>query len=1743
MKGFVVMTDHERIAICGMSGLFPGATDLDAFWHNILQLHDASSAVPPGRWPIDPCAKAPGNGRLAADQALGSRGYFINAPITADFSRLAIEPSLVAGLDPLFHLALRVASDAFFDSVWHKIDRSRTGIIAGNILLPTEGSSQLAREYLGATWVESLTNRKSPLPATDPREQFPAALPIAIAARALDLSGGSYALDAACASTLYALHFACQRLQSGEADAMIAGGVSRPDSLYTQSGFSQLGALSPSGRCRPFGAKADGLLVGEGGGMFLLKRLGDALAHGDRIYGVIAGIGLANDLKGGLVAPSSEGQLRAMRAAYTKGRLSPHDVQLIECHATGTPLGDRVEIASLLALWEHAPARNRCVLSGAKANVGHLLTASGAVSLVKVLLALRHKILPPTIQDSSGFPALKDSPFSLLREPDCWPQPAGGEPRRAAVSGFGFGGINAHLVVEEYLPRQWASTVAKRALPPPLPPLAVVGMALAGAAEHGTSGASQNAIPRDLHRWWGAEKSRWLKEMQGEAGPIHVQAITNIDVPLGRYRIPPLELAKMSPQQLLFLDVAFRALCDAGLKDGEKEHGAVFVGVGLDAQASHFYCRWRMPELPRSPKGDAQTDAAHEEQLKDSLWPPLDAERTLGNLGAMTASRVVREFRFGGMGLTIAADELSGVVALDAARRAIAAGDMTLALVGAVDFAASLGHAVSLTRIRRALGDKEGQNGCFGDGAVAMVVMDAARAVAEGRPIYATIEDIALDRSNKEDPAPCTHQKLTFGAASALMTLADRFLAPGAAGAPQEASLQYSAPNGSRAAISFTPTGRLPTARISNESKKMADGAKQAFEVGASSFSMRSTIAGAILGVGDRHEAQQNAALSRLTEAIQGFASWRAQTAAAHHTFLTQSIAAMGRWFTLAADPLLLQGSPAAESSLASSDAGLMGSRPHVAGTPEKGETAPIKPAPIKPSRCFDYAACLEFARGSIGSVLGPRFAAIDSHPTRVRLPDEPLLLCHRILDIEGEPLNLSSGRIITEHDILPSAFYLDDGLIPIGIAIEAGQADLFLSAWLGIDFKTEGMAKYRLLDAEVTFHSGLPSVGETIRYDIAIHQFFSQGDTRLFRFGFTAAVDGQPLLTMQGGIAGFFSDQQLDEGRGIVGGLARSALPTGRLLNFTEPLVPMARESYDETALDALRKGDYAGCFGEAFAGLSVDTAANKKLPSGMMRLVHRIVDLDPSAGRYKIGCIKGEADIHPDDWFLVSHFVDDMVMPGTLMYECCFQTLRVFLMRMGWVGSSAFLASQPIPGAASSLKCRGQVLATTRVVTYEIHLKEIGYNPDAYAMADALMYADGKLIVEITNMTLTHPGFTLDKASALWSSRLLRPGTLKDPELSAPPLALLEGAKIRAFANGQKPSEIFGEAYTKFDDGRHFVARLPMDPYLFMDRVVRAENMTPMVMKAEGLIETAFDLKGDEWFFAAEKSNNVPYCVINEIALQACGFLAAYMGSALAVKEPLYFRNLAGAGRLRRPLPREEGTITTKARCISIVKARDLILQRYDFQLLGRLGEEIYRGQTEFGFFTRESLAAQVGIRKRAFDLCATDGLKIAADSLLTHDAIAISPLLMIDEIVVFDPIGGRPGLGYIKGRKKVDPDEWFFKAHFFQDPVMPGSLGLEGFVQLLKVYALERLRSSRFAMSPLRLTMASGVQHSWLYRGQVLPTAKLVEWEMQIHEVDEELGRITAGGMLWVDGLCIYQVKDFCIMVVEPALKEPC
>jgi 3-hydroxymyristoyl/3-hydroxydecanoyl-(acyl carrier protein) dehydratase len=834
---------------------------------------------------------------------------------------------------------------------------------------------------------------------------------------------------------------------------------------------------------------------------------------------------------------------------------------------------------------------------------------------------------------------------------------------------------------------------------------------------------------------------------------------------------------------------------------------------------------------------------------------------------------------------------------------------------------------------------------------------------------------------------------------------------------------------------------------------------------------------------------------------------------------------------------------------------------------------------------------CLEFAVGSIAAVLGPEYAPIDRFPTRVRLPAEPLLLVDRILTIEGQPLSLQEGRVVTEHVVRPDAWYLDASKVPACIAIEAGQADLFLSAYLGADFVTKGRAVYRLLDATVTFHRGLPGAGDIIRYDIRITRFFHQGDTILFRFQFDATVRGEPLLSMRDGCAGFFSAEELAAGKGIVASKRTIGKPIASPAESLGELIPSTPTQLDASQVNALRTGDLLAAFGPPFdrmAAIEVD-----RLPAGRMALLHRVTLLDPTGGPHRRGLIRAEADIQVGDWFLECHFVDDRVMPGTLMFECCLHALRILLMRIGWVGPRELVAFEPAIGVANRLRCRGQVIESTRVVTYEVSIKELRLEPQPIAVADAIIFADGKPIVEISDMAVRLSGTDRQGLEKLWGI----PPAESDPEMikgdsdreagslpnsftrEARPLtpdpsplrgegadstelaevrragegdraeahanvanarraddagrrpALFDRDRILEFAVG-KPSAAFGDRYRPFDEGR-FIARLPAPPFQFIDRIMRIDAQS-WVMAAGSAAVAEYDINADAWYFDATRQESVPHTVLLEAALQACGWLAAYMGSALHSEDDLKFRILGGRASKHRSVMRQTGTLSTRVKATKISKTAGMILQQYEYSIHSGEGM-VYDGIADLGFFQVSSLDQPGSIRDLALDPADRTVERQGRSFAYPNDApFPGQAWRLVDEIDVLELDGAPDGLGTVRGSARIDPDSWLFKAHFLGDPVWPGSLGQESLLQLLLVAAAERWGAkhlTRFEAPGL------GVAHHWTYRGQITPENNRVTIQANIKQCDDGRRYLLADGELAVDGRVIYHMRDYSLRLYEP------
>jgi acyl transferase domain-containing protein/phosphopantetheinyl transferase len=459
-----VPVDDGGAAIVGMACLLPGAPDLETFWANLLGGVDAITDVPHGRWdPLyyDPDADAP-------ERFYCRRGGFVDDIAGFDPTEFGIMPLAVDGAEPDQLLALGVAARALADAgdPHRSADPTRVGVIIGRggyigsgvrrleqrvhtaeqlvvslrSLLPDVSEAQLAS--IKAEFVDRL----GPARSESAIDLVPNLTASRISNR-LDLRGPSHTVDAACASSLVAVDQALDQLASGRCDVVVAGGVHHCHDLTLWSVFTQLGAISRRQEVRAFDRGADGLLIGEGTVMLVLKRLADAERDGDRVYAVIRGVGVASDGRAtSLMSPSVEGQVLAVERAWQRAGLDPASIGLLEAHGTGTPTGDEVELHTLRRVF--GAAGPTAGLGTVKSMIGHAMPAAGAAGIAKAALAVFHGQLPPTLHAEDPHLLVAATRFRLVQETQPW---EGAGPRVAGVDAFGFGGINAHVVLEEHL--------------------------------------------------------------------------------------------------------------------------------------------------------------------------------------------------------------------------------------------------------------------------------------------------------------------------------------------------------------------------------------------------------------------------------------------------------------------------------------------------------------------------------------------------------------------------------------------------------------------------------------------------------------------------------------------------------------------------------------------------------------------------------------------------------------------------------------------------------------------------------------------------------------------------------------------------------------------------------------------------------------------------------------------------------------------------------------------------------------------------------------------------------------------------------------------------------------------------------------------------------------------------------------------------------------------------------------------
>ena len=1839
----------EPIAIIGNACVLPGSLTPEALWEHIEQGNDLLSSVPEGYWRTAPHRVMAASPQEAFDRTWTDKGGYVTGfENVFDPQGFNMSGADLERLDPLIHWLLYTARNALTQAGYFGRNGFSAGAFFGNLSYP----SHAMQEYAEAFWLDAQRGRflngsarttagVTPRPAID---RFMSGFPAHILARALGFNAGSFALDAACASSLYAVKLACDHLHERRADLMLAGGINRSDDLIIHIGFCSLQAMSQTGRSRPFHKEADGLVPAEGAGFLVLKRLEDAVRDEDPIQGVIRGIGLSNDGRGhGLLVPSEAGQVRALEKAYKNAGLSPSDISLVECHATGTPVGDEIELRSMSRIFEGCA---QVPIGTIKSNMGHPITASGVAGLIKILHAFKHQVRPATLHVEDPIPSIEGSPFRLLDENEPWPSDG---PRRAAISNFGFGGNNAHIIVEEW--RESTYTAIPSARPRPISDeIAVVGMGMMVANTVGTAQFSEKLFSGHTAL---REKNDGI--VGGFADPF--------ELPLMGLKFFPAALDQTLSQQLIMLKSALEAMEDVGEKINTR-HTGVFVGMGCDTEVTRSGLCWRLQEwasrwFHTTPEEELAQWISH---TRDHINHARESSAILGAMPNIVANRLCSQFDLGGPGHTVSAEELSGIRCLEIAMHDLLHREIDVALVGAVDMSCEPVHLKAACDVL-----PKGRH-IPGDAAVTLVVKRLSDAKKAGNTIYGILTNrpkddpqvvFGLDEGQINLNPQFGHSHAASGllhVAGALLSCRHGRIPPGTGTArtfgqgKRTASVKITALGGESSVVgvesyeddqkrNLVPLGSSPKAptrtyqvhldriRLSLP-RTQHDGDRPA------AMETRMPQAPMLVPVMAMYEKADPAMQKDMTHST---APILPKSATPHHpesgkirhsqrdkepTFmkkLMQQIIDQNRHMASTHEAFLLQQEKIHNQYLAVTDGAMQalinnfptgqagadtGATPAMcfrdmvpmdpeetpilprepmnqegitppeikmpsltptptpapspkpvrepnpvekpavnAAPPEKSAANPLlqqfrNPEYIEPEGpTFDKEQLEILASGKISEVFGPMFKIQDDYVRQVRLPEAPLLLADRITGLKAEPGSMEKGIIWTETDVKRDAWYSNDGYMPAGVTVESGQCDLTLVSYLGADFKNRGERVYRLLGCDLMYYGEPPRAGDTLCYQIHVDGHANVGDTRIFFFRYDCRIRGELRLSVRNAQAGFFSDNELKQSKGILWTPEAGEHKPDKNAVVAPPAVRCTRDAFTEAQVKAFSEGRVYECFGPGFE-LAQTHSKTPKIQSGMMRLLDQVTCFDPKGGPWGRGYLKVENHIPDDAWYLTCHFKNDPCMPGTLMSDACLQAMAFYITAMGHTLKKDGWRFDPVPDQVVSIKCRGQVTPQNDHLVYETFVEEFEIVDGLYPTlwADILATCDGLKILHIRRMGLRLvPDWPLD----CW------PHLLSDYEEKRT-VASIDGMEfgyksLLACAFG-KPSDAFGPPGAIFDTGRH-IARLPGPPYHFMTRVSKIAA-TPGAMATNETIDVEYDVPVAEWYFKKNGNPTMPLCVLMEVALQPCGWLAVFEGGPGTSDNPLYFRNLDGTGRIIKEIKPDTGIITTRTTLINIARIMGVILVRFRAECFVE-DEKVYEMETGFGFFSADQLSQQIGLGAKKDDIAWLDAPNdfqadlTAKPKRYFEKALRLpdTMLLMIDRVTGYWKEGGTHGKGLLRAEKKVDVSEWFFKAHFFHDPVQPGSLGVEAILQLLQFYMIHE-NMDKDIENPRFTPVSLDHDITWKYRGQVTPEKKRISVELHIMEQgrDEKGAFVIAEGFLWADDLRIFNVKNIRMDIVS-------
>ena len=1685
-----------KIAIIGLSALFPENKNAEEFWQCILNNQSLTST------PTEKDFRKDTGYFYHPEKNTVDKSYSLNGAFLRDFKfdpeGFKIKKDELKYLDETYQWMLHTSRDALKKAgYWSKPQLENCGLIIGNFSLPTRTSRSILNELytdIADDAIKSIYNVDNfSLPRINEPElwsfynAFSGENISALTSKALGLGQRHFALDAACSSSLHAIEIASNYLNAGKADMMLAGAVSAADPLFINMGFSFFQAF-PSCReiSKPFDKSSAGLTPGEGAGVVLLKRYEDALKDGDEIVSVIYNTGLSNDGKGKfLLSPNKKGQIECFKRTYSQVNISPQDIAYIECHATGTAVGDATEIESITEFFGETAAP---YLSAVKSNTGHLLMASGIAGLVKVINSLNNKTIPATIGIEN--PVALNA--KIVTSNIAWPKE---KPHLAAVNAFGFGGANAHLILGTASTAKEIGTFGQSQ---PVGRIAITGMDVClgeiTSLQQLKEVITTNKIVKQQlpqNRWYGIEEKKELLQRYNVKEAPEGNYIDAFDFDILRYKIPPREAYKMVAQQLLILKTADKAIQHAGLQQGAN------IGVIIamqPEQAIHKYTgrwdlSWQFGEAPEQKNVSRQQITNVEKNIKDFINDVVAEEPSVsintGIVGNLMASRISALWDFTGPSFTVSSGEDSFTKVLDIAKLMIEAGTCDGVVVGAVDLAGGYEHVLLRNKF-------EPTDYPVGEGAAAFVLQNENTIESPGKKVLGYLNDVVIEENKTPslNAASNRFKDVSFLEFSGSSIYNNDFVQNNITALKPLQSGSVTPNVGYTYAASVAASFAKALVQLNTHRSATATD-----QVIIASFNSHADTTGLIaISAGkapvsfDENQAPENKAASLKKIVIGGVR--------------------FADYFSVINDQQL----PKTSNN-------------------KNGMYSTIN---VDEDVIWNEKDLLEFAGGSIEKVFGEQYKIIDSYTRKVRLPLPPYLLVSRVTKLQAKTGEFKPSSMTTEYDIPYNAWYAVDGQVPWAVSVESGQCDLMLISYLGIDFENKGERVYRLLDCTLTFLDELPKEGNTLRYDISINSFVRNGNNLLFFFSYNCYVGEKMVLKMTNGIAGFFSDEELKQGQGVVKNKKELELRSAIKKTQFAPIKSTSKTAFTRQDLLHLVNGRPEACFGKSYHHQWRNPSL--RLPSENLLMLDRVTEVDREGGAWGLGLIIAEKDLRPNDWYFLCHFKEDEVLAGSLQAEGGGQLLQFFMLYLGMHGLVKDARFQPIEGLPQKVRCRKQVTPENTKLTYRMEIKEISLIPEPRIISDVeILTEDGLVAVHFENI-----GLRLKEKN---NAHLI---TVKNHNGATP---LLNEEQVANYALGSLV-KAFGSEFVPFEN--RILSRQPNTDLQVVSRVLSLNGQRHHFNNKPAVV-CEYDVPLSPWYYNENSSPEIPYSVLMEIALQPCGVLTSYLGSIFIYPDKdVFFRNLDGEGTLIEHMDVRGKTITTNAVLTSHTAYEGTIIQKFTSEMICD-GKVFYKGTATFGFFPESSLVNQVGLDRGEsipawfqtapkttdimhIDLASETGLQLfRIQNNKKHFRLSEPQLNFLDKLT-WVKNGGKHGKGYIYGFKEIDPADWFYNCHFYQDIVMPGSLGVEAMLQAMQAFAILEHAGDKYVNPCFK--QLENHQTIWKYRGQIMPDNKCMSLEVHITSITENNNQtiVIGEGCLWKENIRIYEIKNLAFAIAE-------